>query len=110
MPFLGSQWLPNFAERRAMEGTAGGLTRDGSLSMSEISRLRWQCRRGLKELDLVLEKYLREDYSSASSAEQRAFTALLDLPDPLLLAYVMGRDQPATPEQLHVVESLRRAP
>lgn len=78
--------------------------------MSEISRLRWQCRRGLKELDLVLEKYLREAYPSAPPIEQLAFAALLDLPDPVLLAYVMGREQPTTPEQLHVVESLRRTP
>lgn len=77
--------------------------------MSEISRLRWQCRRGLKELDLLLERYLREDFAAAPVSEQQAFAVLLDLPDPVLLAYVMGRDQPATPEQQHVVESLRRA-
>ncbi|MGH8279805.1 MAG: succinate dehydrogenase assembly factor 2 [Gammaproteobacteria bacterium] len=78
--------------------------------MSEISRLRWQCRRGAKELDLVLEEYLRDVYPGAPAAAQRAFAALLDLPDPVLLAYLMGHEQPADPEQLRVVESLQRAP
>lgn len=76
--------------------------------MAETSKLRWQCRRGLKELDLLLERYLRDDFPSASAAERLAFAALLDLPDPVLLAYVMGRDRPGPPEQLHVIESLRR--
>lgn len=83
---------------------------EGLLSVIAMSRLRWQCRRGLKELDLVLEKYLNEDFPAAPASEQQAFAALLDLPDPVLLAYVMGRDQPVIPEHQRVVESLRRAP
>lgn len=78
--------------------------------MSEISRLRWQCRRGMKELDVLLERYLQEHFNAVSAAEQQAFAELLCLPDPLLLGYVMGRDQPDNLEQRRVIASLRRTP
>lgn len=89
---------------------AGRRTMDGSLSMSEYSRLRWQCRRGLKELDVLLEKYMHQHFSQAPAAEQQAFAELLCLPDPLLLSYIMGRDQPDNQEQRRVIASLRRTP
>lgn len=77
--------------------------------MSELSRIRWQCRRGMKELDLVLEGYLVNRYAAASIEEQQAFASLLNLTDPVLLAFIMGREQPDTEEQRRVVESLRRS-
>lgn len=78
--------------------------------MNEYSRLRWQCRRGLKELDILLEAYLNEQYSQAPVEEQRAFADLLNLPDPLLLGYIMGRERPAAEEQGRVIARLRRTP
>ena len=78
--------------------------------MSEISRLHWQCRRGLKELDVLLECYLHAHFSHAPAAEQQAFAELLCLPDPLLLSYIMGREQPDNEEQRRVIASLRRTP
>ncbi|MGH8397070.1 MAG: succinate dehydrogenase assembly factor 2 [Gammaproteobacteria bacterium] len=77
--------------------------------MSELSRIRWQCRRGMKELDLVLEGYLVNRYAFASIEEQQAFASLLNLTDPVLLAYIIGHEQPDTEEQRRVVESLRRS-
>ena len=74
--------------------------------MSTASMLRWRCRRGMRELDVLLERYLRERYPSAPAAEQQAFAALLDLPDPELLAYVMRRQLPADPHWAHVVAKL----
>lgn len=60
----------------------------------------------MKELDVVLERYLQQRYPSAPAAEQQAFQALLDLPDPQLLALVMQRDVPADPEWVHVIAKL----
>lgn len=76
--------------------------------MNEYARLRWQCRRGLKELDVLLEDYLTNHFANAAPEEQRAFAELLDLPDPVLLAYIMEHEQPATPEQRRVIIRLRR--
>ncbi|MGH8281420.1 MAG: succinate dehydrogenase assembly factor 2, partial [Gammaproteobacteria bacterium] len=96
------------AKRHARDGVAGEGARDGSVTVSENTRLRWQCRRGMKELDLVLEGYLEGRFAAASIEEQQAFASLLNLPDPVLLAYIMGREQPSTEEQRRVIESLRR--
>ena len=41
--------------------------------MAEMSRLRWMCRRGMKELDVVLTRYLDERYSDSSDTEQALF-------------------------------------
>jgi antitoxin CptB len=70
------------------------------------SRLRWQCRRGMRELDVVLERYLQQRYASAPLAEQQAFESLLDLPDPQLFAYLMRRETPAVPEWVDVLSKL----
>jgi antitoxin CptB len=59
--------------------------------MAELSRLRWLCRRGMKELDVVLGRYLEQHYASASSAEQERFKALLEMPDPDLYDLLLGR-------------------
>lgn len=83
---------------------------EGCLLMNEYGHLRWQCRRGMKELDVLLERYLQEHFNAAPTAEQQAFANLLSLPDPLLLGYIMGREQPDNQEQRRVIASLRRTP
>ncbi len=60
--------------------------------MSELSRLRWLCRRGMKELDVVMTRYLDNFYTDANQIEQRSFRSLLEMPDPDLFALLMGRD------------------
>lgn len=71
-----------------------------------VARLRWRCRRGMRELDVLLERYLQERYPSAPAAEQQAFQALLELPDPELFAYLTGREVPAQPQWVHVIAKL----
>ena len=78
--------------------------------MSETARLKWKCRRGMKELDLLLERYLAERYAGAGPEEQGAFRELLDMQDPELFAFVTGRERPATEELRRVVDALRRTP
>lgn len=51
----------------------------------------------MKELDLLLERFLRERYAAASSDEQRAFAEFLELPDPQLSAYLLGGQQSLEP-------------
>ncbi|NBS16751.1 MAG: succinate dehydrogenase assembly factor 2 [Gammaproteobacteria bacterium] len=48
--------------------------------MNEKS-LRWRCRRGMRELDTLLLRYLEEAYDKAVAAEKKAFEDLLDWPD-----------------------------
>ena len=70
---------------------------DGSGALHR-SRLYWQCRRGMLELDLLLQSFLDHEYDEIDTGERRAFAALLSYPDALLLEYVMGRMIPADPQ------------
>jgi antitoxin CptB len=60
----------------------------------ELGSLRWRCRRGMKELDVLLERYVEERFCSASSAEREAFRQLLEAQDTALYAYFMGSERP----------------
>lgn len=64
----------------------------------------------MRELDVLLERYLQQRYPCAPAAEQQAFEALLDLPDPQLLAFLMRREIPADPEWVHVIQLLADPP
>ena len=49
------------------------------------ARLAWLSRRGIKELDLVLQGFLQDGYADATAVEQQAFAALLEYLDPEIL-------------------------
>jgi antitoxin CptB len=59
-----------------------------------IGKMRWRCRRGMKELDVLLTRYVDEQYGCASAAHQKAFRELLDAQDPLIYAYFLGQERP----------------
>ncbi len=67
---------------------------DSTTDRERASRLRWQCRRGMKELDQLLTGYLDNGYESAPEADKAAFRALLKLSDPELVGYVLQRREP----------------
>lgn len=58
----------------------------------------------MKELDLLLTRYLDAHYADAPPAEQQAFRELLETPDPVLLAYFTDRDNPADPLTADVIK------
>jgi len=51
------------------------------LQEAEQRRLAWRCRRGLLELDIVLQRFVKEKFSELSLQEVEVFDGLLDLPD-----------------------------
>ena len=53
-------------------------------------QLRWRCRRGMKELDILLERYLDRCWDSAPPEERAAFERLLEAQDPQIYAYCLG--------------------
>lgn len=57
---------------------------------ASLSQLRLRCRRGMLELDLILERYLQHYYEAAPVQEQRQFIELLELQDPELYPLVTG--------------------
>jgi len=79
--------------------------------MSELSRLRWQCRRGMRELDDLLLRYLDNVYPDASADEKVAFARVLELADPELNGYLLQRQVPSSEAMAHVIKQiLRRDP
>jgi antitoxin CptB len=76
----------------------------------QLSRLRWRCRRGMRELDELLVRYLEHDYGASSARERAAFDRLLDLQDPEIFGYLVGRQTPPEEDLQHVVARLRRDP
>ena len=74
--------------------------------MAEHDRIRWRCRRGLLELDLVLERFLAKRFDGLDAESRGRFDELLDQPDNDLLDLALGRAEPA-PRYRAVVEMLR---
>lgn len=60
----------------------------------ELGKLRWRCRRGMRELDVLLARYLDERFCNASKPEQEAFRQLLESQDTVLYAYCLGSERP----------------
>ena len=70
-------------------------------------RLKWKCRRGLLELDLVLEKFLNRNAAGLDEAQLATLNELLDLPDNDLWDIVKGGSDAYEPRHGELVERLR---
>lgn len=67
------------------------------LAPERLKMLEWRCRRGMKELDLLLTRYLKNRFAQATSEEQAAFVEFLELPDPEIAGYLIAGDVPEDP-------------
>ena len=76
--------------------------------MSEINRLRWRCRRGMLELDLVLGEFLEERYIGLPAHQQAAFAALLACSDQELWDMLYGKLSPNDARSMDVLAMLRQ--
>lgn len=77
----------------------------------EARRLIWRCRRGMKELDVLLERFVAAHYAGLSADDRHVFGQILDLPDPRLVDYFLADVTPADPRVARLVELIapRRA-
>lgn len=74
---------------------------------NNLNRLRWKCRRGMLELDLMLLKFLDERYAELTPKEQTQFEQLLEKPDPVLQEYLYGIVIPEEAEIKNIIEKIR---
>jgi antitoxin CptB len=74
---------------------------------SDYARLRWRCRRGMRELDAVLNAFLRNSFAALGDEDKSRFAAILDLPDPELYAYLAGRAAPDDQDTAALIERIR---
>ncbi len=70
-------------------------------------RLRWQCRRGMLEMDFLLRRYLDSVFLTTSSDAKSEFEALLKLEDDLLWDYLLGTKLPANPSTRALIDAIR---
>jgi len=73
---------------------------------ADTGRLLWRCRRGMKELDVLLERFARQRLGSADAAECHTFARFLELPDPLLADYLLRSEVPREPEFAALARSI----
>ena len=78
----------------------------GSLD-EEGRRLLWRCRRGMKELDILLERYVRSQVADASPRDRGTLRQLLELPDPVLADYLFGHTPVSDPPMAQLVAAIR---
>ena len=77
--------------------------------MSEQARLRWKCRRGMLELDLLLRDFMDRGYASLEAGERATLEQLLECPDAVLLEWLMGRIRPTDKDVVQLVDKIRAA-
>lgn len=71
-------------------------------------RVSWQCRRGMLELDELLQTFFDHRYAGLSSNERACFERLLGLADQELSELLLRGGRCADAELTHVVEQIRR--
>lgn len=69
-------------------------------------RLRWRCRRGMQELDILLARYLCYRYPRADTYEQQIFAELLALEDDVLFACLLQGLQPPDPKFVNLLAQI----
>lgn len=77
--------------------------------MKEFERARWRCRRGLLELDIVLQRFMDQHYAQLDQQELERFERLLSLPDNDLWDLISERKTPADHSVQTVLELLQKS-
>ena len=93
----------------ASPSTSGSNARAARGDERRFARLRWRCRRGMLENDLILARFLDARGEAVTEDEVAALGALLDLSDNELWDLVSGRAEPADASLRPLVNALRGA-
>lgn len=75
--------------------------------MAELDRVRWHCRRGLLELDLILDKFTGQHLAAMGPEQLECFKELLAFSDVDLLDLVMARTMSPDPRYDGILKLLR---
>ncbi len=83
--------LKRFSQNIPTENMVTRMSDTKNMTEEEVRRLSWRCRRGLLELDIVLQRFSENHLTKLSIEELSAFDSLLDLPDNEFLDVVTSR-------------------
>lgn len=76
----------------------------------ELRRLRWKCRRGMRELDQLFGRYLDREWRQASEGDRAVFLRLLECEDDKLWHWFMGHEVAPDAELATLVSIIRQLP
>jgi antitoxin CptB len=79
------------------------------MDQAALNRLRWRCRRGMLENDLILTRFLDGRGDQITDAELAALESILQLNDNDLWEMLSGRKEPADAAVMPLLERLRAA-
>lgn len=71
---------------------------------ARYARLKWACRRGMLELDVLLEPFVNHCFGTLTEAQKETFERLLTSDDPDLFAWFMGHQKCADPALAEIVK------
>ena len=74
---------------------------------AELRKLRWRCRRGMRELDQLLERWLEREWRQSPTAQREVFLQLLDTEDDKLWRWFLGHEIADDVEIAALVERIR---
>lgn len=77
------------------------------MSQTIPPRLRWACRRGMLELDVLLGNFLEEAFLTSSVSDQETFIKLLDCNDQELFMWLTGKETPLEPDLIDIIGKIR---
>jgi antitoxin CptB len=77
--------------------------------VAEHAELKWRCRRGMLELDILLNTYLDRKYDTLSPQQGAVFSAVLDYPDQVLLDLLLGNMQSNDIEVNRLISAIQQA-
>ncbi|WP_089723985.1 succinate dehydrogenase assembly factor 2 [Candidatus Thiosymbion oneisti] len=75
--------------------------------MTHYAKLKWYCRRGMRELDLLLEGFLENRYEALSATDRVSFERLLDCSNEDLMAWLIDGDSPRDEQLAGIVNWIR---
>lgn len=85
------------------------MSTETSMPLQVDSRLRWRCRRGMLELDILLNQFIETSYSQLDKQQKNVFDQLLDYPDQLLFDLFLGHMQSSDNRVAELIQTIRRS-
>ena len=75
----------------------------------EKSRLLWRRRRGIKEMDIILQDFIHESYDKLDNKNKNAFSKLLDEQDLDILNWIIGKDDPINDQLTDIINIIKKS-
>lgn len=71
------------------------------------AKLKWECRRGMLELDLILARFIEKELESLTEKQAEQLEKLLSCPDPDIFIWLMGAEQPNDEDLKTIVDFIQ---